>query len=89
MGVGEDCVGYASSDNRLFPFMQADFLHMRHGEIFFPSGQRPYIFLSLKKKKITATLISRPQKQSRRDVFFRRKKKKSGRDKDECPCLIL
>lgn len=41
MGVREDCVGYASFDNRLFPFMHADFLHMSHRETFFPRDSIP------------------------------------------------
>lgn len=51
MGVREDCVGYASYDNRLFPFMHADFLHMSHRETFFPRESIPTFSITKKKKK--------------------------------------
>ena len=51
MGVREDCVGYASYDNRLFPFMHADFLHMSHGERLSSPGDSRTTFSIAKKKK--------------------------------------
>lgn len=66
MGVREDCVGYTSYDNRLFPFMHADFLLTRSRKRLSSPDRDglPGIFLS--SRRIRKTSISSHESRSRR-----------------------
>lgn len=77
MGVKEDCVGYASYDNRLFPFMHADFLLMCSRErLPPPAGTASLHFSIIEENQEDINLQSREQVSAR---FHRRSRPTTGR----------